>query len=160
MKLQRDLFVIDYDPARADPAAMIETIDALGFKARQLTEAEGAAEPEVDEEPGETSAAVTKLLAQAKRDNLPLVLEFSGRFCGACERLEKETLADPRVQSALAKVIFRKIMVEDDRAAARQFGVHAIPQLRFIAPGGEVVAQDQGVVSVEVMIAHLARLTD
>ena len=49
-------------------------------------------------------------------------------------------------------------MVEEDRAAARQFGIHAIPQLRFIAPDGRMVAQDQGVISVEKMLGHLERL--
>lgn len=99
-----------------------------------------------------------ELLNRARRENKALVLEFSGTFCPACRRLETETLADPRVQAALKKVIFRKIMVEEHRDAATQFDIHAIPQLRFIAPDGTVLAQARGVISVETMLGHLTGL--
>ncbi len=87
-----------------------------------------------------------------------MVLEFSGKFCAACVRLEKETLADPKVQKALKAFIFRKVMVEENRNAATHFGIHSIPQLRFIAPDGKLVAQDKGVISVETMLDHLKAL--
>ncbi len=149
--------MIRYDPAQVDPTAIIEEIDALGFTGKEIEEAEALAEPET-QEPPEKSVLIEELLAQARRENKPLVLEFSGKFCAACVRLEKETLADPKVQKALKKVIFRKIMVEDDRDAATQFDIHAIPQLRFIAPDGTLVAQDKGVISVETMLGHLKSL--
>ena len=141
-----------------DPATIIEEIDALGFTGKEIDENVALAEPEQSGEPAEKSALVEELLGQARRENKVLVLEFSGKFCPACKRLEKETLEDPRVQAALEKVIFRKIMVEENRDAATQFDIHAIPQLRFITPDGEVVAQDKGVISVETMLGHLKGL--
>ena len=141
-----------------DPATIIQEIDALGFKAKQLTESEATAPTKVTKGPEAKSPLVEELLQQARRESKPLVLEFSGRFCPACKRLENETLEDPRVQAALEKVIFRKIMVEENRAAATRFDIHAIPQLRFLTPDGEVVAKDKGVISVETMLAHLQKL--
>ena len=141
-----------------DSTTIIEEIDALGFTGNEIDEKVALAEPEQPDEPAEKSALVEELLKQARRENKALVLEFSGKFCAACVRLENETLEDPKVQAALKKVIFRKIMVEEDRDAATQFDVHAIPQLRFITPGGEVVAQDKGVISVETMLGHLRDL--
>ena len=76
----------------------------------------------------------------------------------ACTRLEKETLANPRVKAARERVIYLKINVEEDRVAARQFGIHAIPQLRFLSPAGDVVAEDSGVISVQRMLDHLDKL--
>ncbi len=108
--------------------------------------------------PATKSDLIADLLKQAQRENKALVLEFSGNFCGACVRFEKETLADSRVQDALKKVIFRKIMVEEDRDAATQFDIHAIPQLRFITPDGKIAAQDEGVITVETMLGHLKTL--
>ncbi len=157
-KLERDLFIIQYDPQLVQPAEIIEEIDALGFEAKQVSDEEGTAEPEVAEESEERSPLIDQLLEQAKRENKPLVLEFSGKWCGACRRLEQETLEDPKVEEALEKVIFRQILVEDDPAAARQFKMRASPQLRFITPGGQVVAEDKGVISVETMLGHLKRL--
>ncbi len=157
-KLEKDLFIIQYDPARVDPATIIEEIDALGFTGKEIDEKVATVEPEQPEGPTEESALVAELLQQARRENKALVLEFSGKFCPACKRLETETLADPEVQEALKKVIFRKIMVEQDRTAATQFGIHAIPQLRFLTRDGKVVAQDKGVISVETMLGHLQDL--
>ncbi len=149
--------MIRYDLAQVDPTAIIEEIDALGFTGKEIEEAEALAEPET-QEPPEKSVLIEELLGQARRENKPLVLEFSGKFCAACTRLEKETLADPKVQKALNAVIFRKVMVEENRDAATYFGIHSIPQLRFITPDGKLVAQDKGVISVEAMLAHLQRL--
>lgn len=139
---------------------MIAEIDALGFAAKQIDEEAARADPAGTGDPAGKSARVEELLEQARRENRPLVLEFSGKFCDACTRLEKETLADPGVREVLARVIFERIMVEEDRTAARQFGVHGIPQLLFLAPDGRVVARDKGVISVETMLAHLARLEE
>ncbi len=130
---------------------------ADGFTGKEIGEAEATAEPET-QEPPEKSVLIEELLGQARRENKALVLEFSGKFCAACTRLERETLADPKVQKALNAVIFRKVMVEENRAAATHFGIHSIPQLRFITPDGKLVAQDKGVISVEAMLAHLQRL--
>ena len=157
-KLERDLFIINYDSELVKPSTIIETIDGLGFEASELSEEAATVEPEVAEEPEESSPRIDALLEQAKRENKPLVLEFSGKWCGACRRLEQETLEDPEVTAALEKVIFRQILVEDDPAAAKQFKIRAIPQLRFLAPDGEVVAQDKGVISVETMLEHLRKL--
>ena len=158
-KLERDLFIIKYEPELVAPSDIIEEIDALGFEAKQVSDEEGTAEPEVAEESEERSPLIDQLLEQAKRENKPLVLEFSGKWCGACRRLEQETLEDPKVEEALGKVIFRQILVEDDPAAAKQFKIRAIPQLMFFTPDGQVVAQDKGVISVETMLGHLRELS-
>lgn len=141
-----------------EPATIVAEIDALGFTGRQIDERVALAEPEQPRRPAKKSALIVELLKQAQRDDKALVLEFSGNFCAACARLEKETLADPKVQEALKKVIFRRIMVEEHRDAATQFDIHAIPQLRFITPDGNVVAHDKGVISVETMLGHLKGL--
>ena len=139
-----------------DPAKIIAEIDALGFAGKEIGEAEATAEPEP--QPRKKSALIEELLQQARRENKPLVLEFSGRFCAACTQLEKQTLAHPKVQAALTAVIFRKIMVEEHRDAATHFGIHSIPQLRFITSGGKLVAQDKGIISVATMLDHLKGL--
>jgi len=134
---------------------MLEEIEALGFGVELVDPEEAVAGPHGSDDVQGRSPLVEELLAQAKRENRPLVLEFSGKWCSACRELEETTLSDPRVREALVGVIFRKILVEDHRAAAAQFGVRAIPQLRFLAADGSVQARDQGVVPVERMLGHL-----
>ena len=154
--LKRDLFVVTYDPAQIDAEAMIREIDALGFTGKQV--AAQARASEVPTKPKQSSPQVDELLQRARAENKPLVLLFSGDFCPACTVLERRTLADPKVQEALARVIFHKIMVEADPVAAAQFDIHAIPQLRFISTEGVVVAQEAGVISVETMLARLEQV--
>ena len=157
-RLKDDLFIIEYDAEQVEVAELVVTIEALNFEARVIDEATALA-PAADETTAPTkSDLITELMAQAKRENKGLVLEFSGNFCTACVRLEKETIAKDEVQAALKNVIFQKIMVEEHRDAARQFGIYGIPQLRFISPDGTVVAKDKGVISVAQMLAHLKTL--
>jgi len=158
-KLERDLFIVRYDPTLVQPGRFLDEIRALGFEPVSLTKKEATAPRATDATPAH-SALIDALLAQARRENKPLVLEFSGAFCAACTRLEKETLSDPRVQAALRKVIFRKVMVEKNREAARRFKIAAIPQLRFLAPDATIVRKDKGVISVETMLGHLAALQE
>jgi len=134
---------------------MLEQIVTLGFGAKLVDPEEAAAAPTEDAAGEERSPLVAELLAQAKREDKPLVLEFSGKWCSACRELEETTLSDPRVREALVGVIFRRILVEDHRAAAARFGVRAIPQLRFLAADGSVQARDEGVVPVARMLGHL-----
>jgi thiol:disulfide interchange protein len=159
-KLQKNLFIIEYDPEQVEVAELVETIEALNFEARVLDKVTATAPVTNDADAPAKSDLVAELMAQAKRENRGLVLEFSGKFCPSCVRLEKETLATDEVQSALKRVIFRRIMVEEHRDAARQFGIYGIPQLRFIAPNGTEVVKDEGVISVETMLAHLKTLED
>jgi len=156
-KLERDLFLVRYDPARVQPDRFLDEIRALGFRPRLLTEKEATAPRASEPAPG-PAPLIDALLAQARREKKPLVLEFSGAFCAACTLLEKETLDDARVQAALRKVIFHKLLVEKHREAARRFKIAAIPQLRFLAPDGTLVRKDKGVISVETMLDHLAAL--
>jgi len=152
--------VIEYEPAQIAPAAIIEQIEALGFTGKEIEESVALAKPDKPDAPVKVSKVVKGLLEQARRENKALVLEISGEFCAACVRLEKETLHDPRVQEALKKFIFHKIMVEEHRDAVRQFNIHSIPQLRFLTPDGTVVAKDKGVISVETMLGHLNALEE
>ena len=159
-KLERDLFIIDYDPSVVDPAGMVDEIDRLGFTGKELDEKEATTNTEPVEEPTAKSARIEELLEQARLEKKPLVLSFSGRFCPPCGVLERETLQHPEVREALKDAIFFKVMVEEDRAAATQYGIRAIPQLMFLSSDGKVVARDEGVISVETMLRHLKNLEE
>ena len=155
--LERNLFRILHDANRVSSSRLLEEIEGLGFSPRELTEEE-ATRPMEPVETAAESRLIARLKEQARRQNKPLVLEFSGKWCPSCAKLEKITLDDPSVRQALEKVIFHRILVEEERDAARQFGIRGIPQLRFLNPSGDVVAEASGFIGVATMLSHLREL--
>ncbi len=137
---------------------IIERIETLGFTGTEVARSIALATLAQNSDSVMKSPLIEGLLDRARREQKALVLEFSGNFCSACIRLERETIENPQVQKALENVIFCKIMVEKNRLAAHQFHIHAIPQLRFLSPEGEIVSEDAGVISVDRMLDHLRRL--
>lgn len=59
----------------------------------------------------DASDRVQRALATAKAANKPVLVEFSAEWCAWCKKLERRTLADERVQKALAGFVLIKVDV-------------------------------------------------
>jgi thioredoxin:protein disulfide reductase len=51
-------------------------------------------------------------IAAAAKQKKPLIVEFYARWCKPCRHFEEQILTDPRVQAALANVVFVRYDIE------------------------------------------------
>jgi len=80
-------------------------------------------------------AAATTL---ARQSGGAVMLVFETDWCIWCDRLERETLADPGVRGALAGVVALKLDAEGDgEQLAARYGVDSYPTIVFVNGSGE-----------------------
>lgn len=88
--------------------------------------------------------------AVARSQNVPIVIVVTGNGCGHCERMKREFLSDPTIQSFLGQRALVRVYHEStggkiidfdgERLRARiflsRYGVFATPTLLFLDPAG------------------------
>lgn len=109
MLLDRDLFVVTFDPSKANEAQLIAKVKESGYTAQVVatTKNINAAAPATSLPAG--FAFLDKALAQAQREHKAIVLDFSAEWCVPCRRMEKTTLVDSRVATLLEQVVFVRV---------------------------------------------------
>ena len=145
MDLERDEFVVEYDTARAAEADLIATIEKQGFKARVVPTAVADQDPQFFRD----------ALAKARREQKPIVLDFTAAWCGPCQRMLRETFPDAKVARLLAQFIFVKIDVEKYGALANKYGAVGLPDVRLLSPEGEKLRRFRDFQEADVFAAAL-----
>lgn len=78
-----------------------------------------------------------KGLAEARRQNKPVYLHFSAKWCGYCRKMEKITFQKEKIISYLNDhFISIKVNTEDQQKIARKYHVTALPDNRFLNKNG------------------------
>ncbi|MDO6563515.1 protein-disulfide reductase DsbD [Amphritea sp. 1_MG-2023] len=107
---------------------------------------------------------LNQLLAQAKANHQPVMLDFYADWCVACVELDYFTFSDAGVQQGLSEFLSIKVDVtaNDDAAKelSRDYRVIGPPALIFFDRAGMLQADMTliGVIEPEVFINHIARL--
>ena len=84
-------------------------------------------------------ARLEEALAQSKKENRPILLDFHASWCKNCKEMERSVLPDPQVQQALKAFLvvpFQAEQPSDPKVAAllNRFGFRGLPAFAIIQP--------------------------
>ncbi len=136
MQLDRDRFVVTFDASKLAEEDLVSTIKTAGFEARVVIDTPAESISVAEDEDLELPEFFVEALSQAKRENKPLVLDFTAEWCLPCQRMLKETFPDPLVAPLLSRCIFLKIDTDQHPEIAKKYGVTGLPDVRLLAPDG------------------------
>jgi len=95
---------------------------------------------------------------QSVKENRPILIYFTAKWCEPCQRMKKTTWADEHVAIAVSKYIPVKIDVDDQRDIAREFGVEGYPRVERIEPTGERRLLTDGLMTPEEFLKVLGAI--
>jgi thiol:disulfide interchange protein DsbD len=157
MRLDRDEFVVTYDPAQVDPAGLIATIKEIGYTARVVSKKGKSATGTAPLSLPRGFALLDEALAQAQKERKPIVLDFFAEWCAPCQRMEKTTFIDDRVKALLGRCVFLRIDTDKQPEISRRMNVEGLPDIRFVTPDGKVVKQLRNYQDAEAFVEDLGR---
>jgi len=91
--------------------------------------------------------AFEQVLAQAKTEGRPVLIDFFADWCAACKELDRETYPAPEVISQSSEGQFLNIKIDATNsedaldALMERFGVEGLPTVAFVAPDGKVLTR-------------------
>ena len=144
MLLDRDEFVITFDPSKADESQLIAKVKESGYTAQIISGRKAAIALAALPVLPRGFALLDEALARAKLENKAIILDFSAEWCVPCRRMDRTTLVDSRVAALLERVIFVRVDTDQHPDIAQALGVVGLPDIRFVAPDGGILRQLRG----------------
>jgi thioredoxin:protein disulfide reductase len=135
----------------------------------QIGTAQKTVKAKTDHEPGFTKITTVKeldqLIAKAKKENKPVIIDYYANWCTDCKEMEVTTFKDLNVQQALKSFVAVQADVTSNNAASRalkkRFKVFGPPYFVFLSPDGKMIEQMSiaGMISAKDLIQHLNIVT-
>ena len=157
MLLDRDEFLVTYNPAKADTKLLVATVKKSGYSARVVVSKQ--------ESFVQTVAALPKgfplldeAMAKANAENTPIVLDLHAEWCAPCRQLERVTFPDPKVKALLEQTVFLRIDTDKYPDIAQRLGVEGLPDIRFVLPDGTIIRQLRSFQEAELFAVELEKL--
>lgn len=158
MLLDRDEFVVTYDPAKVSEATLIAIIKRVGYTAQIVSGTNSDLEPEEKFVLPQGFPLLDAALAKAQKENKPLVIDLFASWCLPCQRMEQNTFSDATVKALLEKCVFLRVDTDQQPALAKEVGVVGLPDVRLVTPDGRVVRKLHGYLSAEAFAKDLTWL--
>lgn len=158
MLLDRDEFVVTYDPTKADLSKLIATIKESGYTAQVV--GDKAAQVDSSDLPltlPQGFPLLDEAMARAKIEKKLIVLDFFAEWCAPCKRMEKTTFANSRVAALLKRYVVVRIDTDQHVDLAALLGVVGLPDIRFVTSDGKVVRQLRGFQDADALTGELER---
>lgn len=99
------------------------------------------------------------LLRNSKEQNKQLVLFFTAKNCGWCQKMKSEVLPNTSVQQALSQYLYYVVDLDLEPAFGKKFGITALPTLMIIDGDERVQKQQIGYMTADLLINWLGRPT-
>lgn len=154
---------VAYDPAKTSPDVLAGVITELAFNPTVIQEPavrtpteEGKriVAPLPDDAPGFFAEAFT----EARNANRPLLIDFQTEWCGACQRLKKETLEHPDVVQALQDIKLIYVDLDKFPDLAGWYGVDAVPNVILVDRDGFITDRVQNFEPPDAFLRRLKNL--
>ncbi len=88
---------------------------------------------------------LSRALAEAKAQDRPVWMQFTGPWCHFCVRMERETFQDLQIAGhARDRFVPVKLRSDVHEALALEYGLSGLPATVLLKPNGEVIAARQG----------------
>lgn len=94
-------------------------------------------------------------MAQAAKENKPLVVDFFATWCGPCRMLDEQTWPDAQVQEALKDYVAVKVDTDQNQELAQQYRIEGIPAIVFMDSAGKEKTRKVGFVGPQEMVELL-----
>jgi len=132
---------VSYDDASTSPERLAQVIAGVcdKFSVSRLPAATTptAAGRQIEAPlPDEAPDFLVEAFEQARAANRPMVLDFQTEWCGACQRLKKETLQHPSVADLLAQVQMVYVDLDKNPKLGDWYGISAVPDVVFVDRNG------------------------
>ncbi|HEY1752540.1 MAG TPA: thioredoxin TrxC [Caulobacteraceae bacterium] len=101
------------------------------------------------------AASAAQLARHVANSDVPVIVDFWAPWCGPCRAMAPTFERAAKALEPRAR--FLKVNVDENPAAAQQYGVQGIPAL-FAFRGGQVAAQQAGVIGFETLQGWVDRL--
>jgi thioredoxin-like negative regulator of GroEL len=146
MELERDEFVVTYDPSGVTIEELIATSEKTGFPATVLDDAP----------PSEIPRFFQDALARANRERKPLVVDFTASWCQPCQKMLRETFPNPLVGNLLdERCVLVTVDTDEHPGLAQKYNVVGLPDIRFLTPDGEEVQRQRDFQDAEAFATTL-----
>lgn len=106
------------------------------------------------------SSDLPAALTVAQTAHKPVLLVLGSEMCPWCDKLEKETLKDPAVVTALQGYAIVKVDVGQNHALGSKYAREGVPQTVILGDHEELLGQITGYVPPAVMLAQLKQGQD
>jgi thiol-disulfide isomerase/thioredoxin len=83
-------------------------------------------------------------LAEADRDNKPMLLFFTAKWCQYCHQMAAEAFTNPQVVGLSEKFVCVLVDADSQPEICRQFHVSAFPTVQFVSPQGFLLNRIEG----------------
>ena len=90
------------------------------------------------------SEGYQKAMAEAERENKPLLLFFTAQWCHYCHQMAGEAFTNPQVVSLSEKFVCVLIDADSAPEVCREFHVSAFPTVQFVSPQGLALNRIEG----------------
>ena len=99
-----------------------------------------------------------KAEAEAKVQNVPLVIHFHAHWCGPCQTMESEVLQTAEVHAALRSgIVGVKIDADNRRDLVSRFGISALPTDVIVSSSGQILSKNVGSPGRNAYVARLSQ---
>ncbi|MCL2330010.1 MAG: thioredoxin family protein [Phycisphaerae bacterium] len=95
-------------------------------------------------------------LAQAEKQNMPVLLAFKASWCGPCRQMDNEVFAKPEAADLLKSWVPVHIDVDKNPEIIRKYQSYALPTFIVLSPSGHEVTRISGGMSDSQFAAFLA----